>query len=105
MNFDVCTLNPIPSVGLSLYGFALGDCTVQIQPEAARYLRVVHRTALELAVRDLFGVWIGGYWLTTLEITQLRMLVSCYPYKEAGNVSLAIEAYLNAQLGANYAFS
>ena len=34
---------------LILCAFALTDCIVHIESQAARYLRAVHRTALELA--------------------------------------------------------
>ena len=36
-------------------GFALSDCTVNLNDSAAKYLRAVHRTALELAVQNQFG--------------------------------------------------
>ena len=41
-------------------GFALGDCTVDLGTAAAKYLRVVHGTALELAVHNQFGAEFGG---------------------------------------------
>src|SRR3712207_7220111 len=36
-------------------GFALNDCTVDLDHSSAKYLRVVHGTALELAVHNQFG--------------------------------------------------
>lgn len=79
-------------------GFALSDCTVNLTSEAARYLRLVHRTALELAVQNRFGLEVGGYWLLADQIEQLRKLPSYYSSEEAESVSNAIEAYLAAQL-------
>jgi hypothetical protein len=35
---------------LRLCAFALADCVVHIELKSAKYLRAVHRTALELAV-------------------------------------------------------
>jgi len=79
-------------------GFALGDCTVTLNNAAAKYLRVVHRTALELAVQNQFGVEVGGFWLMGDQIVQLRRLPEYYAGEEAKNVSLAVEAYLAAQM-------
>ena len=36
---------------IELVGFALGNCIVEIGPALEKYLRIVHRTALELAVQ------------------------------------------------------
>ena len=77
--------------------FALSDCVVQLKPESAKYLRAVHRTALELAVPNLFGAEIGGYWLKPDQINQLRKLPECYPATEVAFVRDAIEAFLLAQ--------
>jgi hypothetical protein len=79
-------------------GFALGDCTVDIDPSSAKYLRVVHGTALELAVHNQFGADIGGFWLLSSQINQLRRLPEYYSPAEAPLVQFAIEAYLAAQI-------
>ena len=79
-------------------GFALNDCTVEVESQSAKYLRVVHRTALELAIHNRFGWEIGGFWLTKEQIVQLRGLSEYYPLNEAPFVAQAIEAYLHAQL-------
>ena len=83
---------------VTFIGFALSECTVQVNAESAKYLRVVHRTALELATQNRFGVEIGGFWLTTEQIAQLRSLSEYYPPNEAPLVARAIEAYLKGQL-------
>ncbi|SRR6266496_925709 len=83
-------------------GFALGDCTVTINNESAKYLRAVHRTALELAVQNQFGAEVGGFWLLTDQIAQLRKLPEYYSPCEAPLVRSAIEAYLAAQLEDSY---
>lgn len=80
-------------------GFALTDCTVRLNNAAAKYLRVVHRTALELAVQNQFGAEVGGFWLLSDQIEQLRKLPLYYSGDEATLVSNAIEAYLSAQTG------
>ena len=80
-----------------LCAFALSDCTVHVDSQIAKYLRAVHRTALELAVPNLFGLEIGGYWLTSAQITQLRKLPECYPSSENNFVRRAVESYLLAQ--------
>lgn len=82
---------------VSLFAFALTDCIVEIEPKSAKYLRAVHRTALELAVPNLFGPHIGGYWLTPTQLEQLRMLPECYPPNESRLVRQAVESYLEAQ--------
>jgi hypothetical protein len=82
---------------VSLCAFALTDCIVEIESRSARYLRAVHRTALELAVPNLFGPHIGGYWLTPTQLEQLRMLPECYPASEGKFVRHAVEGYLSAQ--------
>ena len=83
-------------------GFALTDCTVRINNLAAKYLRAVHRTALELAIQNQFGVEVGGFWLLAPQIDQLRCLPFYYSLKEAPLVRIAVEAYLEAQLGHFY---
>ena len=82
---------------IELVGFALGNCIVEIGPALEKYLRIVHRTALELAVQNQFGVEVGGFWLMGDQIAQLRRLPEYYSGQEATNVSLAVEAYLKAQ--------
>ncbi|HVQ39622.1 MAG TPA: hypothetical protein VMS31_18935 [Pyrinomonadaceae bacterium] len=82
---------------VTLCAFALADCVVQVDAQIAKYLRAVHRTALELAVPNLFGLEIGGYWLTSAQIIQLRKLPDFYPSNEAGLAKRAVEAYLLAQ--------
>ena len=79
-------------------GFALSDCTVNLNDAAAKYLRAVHRTALELAVQNQFGAEVGGFWLMSAQIDQLRKLPLYYSLDEAPLVRSAIEAYLAAQL-------
>ena len=83
-------------------GFAISDCTVKLNNSAAKYLRVVHRTALELAVQNQFGVEVGGFWLLADQIEQLRKLPLYYSNKEAEFVRDAVEAYLLAQLETFY---
>jgi hypothetical protein len=78
-------------------GFALSDCVVEIDKEAAKYLRAVHRTALELAIPNRFGIEVGGFWLMPEQLAQLRKLPECYSQLEAPFVERAIEAYLAAQ--------
>ena len=53
-------------------GFALNDRTVELDAGSAKYLRLVHGTALELAVHNQFGADIGGFWLLSSQIDQLR---------------------------------
>ena len=90
--------NPeIMAADVSLFAFALTDCVIEIEPKSAKYLRAVHRTALELAVPNLFGPHIGGYWLTPTQLQQLRMLPECYPPNESRLVRQAVESYLEAQ--------
>ena len=81
-----------------LCAFALTDCVVHIESQSAKYLRAVHRTALELAVPNLFGTEIGGFWLKPDQIEQLRKLPDCYPANEISSVRRAVEAYLLAQV-------
>jgi hypothetical protein len=83
-------------------GFALSECTVTINNQSAKYLRPVHRTALELAVQNQFGAEVGGFWLLADQIAQLRKLPECYAANEAPLVRSAIEAYLSAQLDEFY---
>lgn len=82
---------------LVFVGFALSECTVRVEADLVKYLRAVHRTALELAVHNQFGVEVGGFWLTTDQIRQLIALCDYYPPNEAPLVAQAIEAYLQAQ--------
>lgn len=82
---------------VKLCAFALTDCVVHIELQSAKYLRAVHRTALELAVPNLFGVDIGGFWLKPDQVDQLRKLPDCYPANEIDFVRRAVEAYLLAQ--------
>ena len=82
---------------VKLCAFALTDCIVHIESQSAKYLRAVHRTALELAVPNLFGVELGGFWLKPDQVDQLRKLADCYPADEIRFVRLAVEAYLVAQ--------
>ena len=79
-------------------GFALGDCLVQADPQTEKYLRRVIRTALELAVYNRFGAEVGGFWLMTTQIAQLRKLPEYYSPTEAPLVANAVELYLHAQL-------
>ena len=80
-----------------LCAFALADCVVHVDSQIAKYLRAVHRTALELAIPNLFGLEVGGYWLTAAQINQLRKLPDCYPSNEINFVRQAVESYLLAQ--------
>jgi hypothetical protein len=80
-----------------LCAFALADCVIHVDSQIAKYLRAVHRTALELAIPNLFGLEIGGYWLTSAQINQLRKLPDCYPSNEFNSATRAVEAYLLAQ--------
>ena len=83
---------------VAFLGFALSDCTVELDTKSAKYLRPVNRTALELAIHNRFGSEIGGFWLMQDQIAQLRTLPAYYPSKEAPFVARAVEAYLRAQL-------
>ena len=83
---------------LEFLGFALSDCIVNLDPSSAKYLRVVHGTALELAVHNQFGADFGGFWLLSPQIIQLRRLSEYYSSDEAPLVEFAIEAYLAAQI-------
>jgi hypothetical protein len=78
-------------------GFALSDCVVEIDKQAARYLRAVHRTALELAIPNRFGIELGGFWLMPEQLAQLRKLSECYPGNEDALVRRAVNAYVLAQ--------
>lgn len=82
---------------VKLCAFALTDCLVHIESQSAKYLRAVHRTALELAVPNLFGAELGGFWLKPDQVEQLRNLPECYPANEVNFVRCAVEAYLVAQ--------
>jgi len=79
-------------------GFALSDCTVNLDETSAKYLKVVHGTALELAVHNQFGADIGGFWLLAPQIDQLRRISEYYSPDEAPLVEFVIEAYLAAQI-------
>ena len=81
-------------------GFALSDCVVEIDQQAVKYLRAVHRTALELAIPNRFGIEVGGFWLMPEQLAQLRKLPECYSQLEAPFVERAIDAYLSAHLSA-----
>ena len=94
-NADVVFQSNVSDV--KLCAFALTDCTVHIETQSAKYLRAVHRTALELAVPNLFGSEIGGFWLKADQIEQLRKLPDCYPANEIDFVRRAVETYLLAQ--------
>lgn len=80
------------------FGFALTECVIQADPQTEKYLRRVIRTAFELAVYNRFGAEIGGFWLMTEQIEQLRRLPEYYSPAEASFVAHAVEAYLQAQL-------
>ena len=82
---------------VTVCAFALNDCVVEIESGAVKYLRAVHRSALELAVLNLFGLEIGGFWLTAVQLDQLRKLPECYPASEVSLVRRALDAYLLAQ--------
>lgn len=92
---DFAVQNNVSEV--QLCAFALADCVVHVESQAAKYLRAVHRTALELAIPNLFGVEIGGFWLKPDQVDQLRKLADCYPATEISLVRQAVEAYLLAQ--------
>ncbi|MGH9968742.1 MAG: hypothetical protein ACREBG_13060 [Pyrinomonadaceae bacterium] len=83
---------------LMFVGFALSDCTVETDHNSAKYLRAVHRTALELAIPNYFGAEIGGFWLLAEQLAQLRKLPEFYPLHEAPLVEQVVEAYIHAQL-------
>lgn len=95
-NSEDCNLQSNSS-DLMLCAFALTDCVVHIESELAKYLRAVHRTALELALPNLFGLEIGGFWLAAAQINQLKKLPDCYPATEIILVRRAVDAYLLAQ--------
>ena len=89
---------------VAFLGFALSDCTIEVDPQSAKYLRPVNRTALELATQNRFGSEIGGFWLMQDQIAKLRDLPAYYSSKEAPFVARAVEAYLQAQLDEFYLF-
>ena len=91
-------MSTTPVSEVEFLGFAMGDCAIDIDPASAKYLRVVHGTALELAVHNQFGAEFGGFWLMSSEIAQLRRLPEYYSPAEAPLVEFAIEAYLAAQI-------
>jgi hypothetical protein len=91
--------NMIVSDELEFLGFALTDCTVETTADAAKYLRAVHRTALELALQNQFGAEVGGFWLMKDQIAQLRKLPLYYSAEEGPRVRSAVEDYLAAQTG------
>jgi hypothetical protein len=94
--------NIVLSDELEFLGFALSDCTVQTTSVAAKYLRAVHRTALELAIQNQFGGEVGGFWLLKDQIEQLRKLPLYYSAEEGSRVRSAVEDYLAAQIGEFY---
>lgn len=100
-DFDPIDLT-IVELDLAFIGFALSDCTVELDPQSARYLRPVNRTALELATHNQFGSEIGGFWLMNDQIAKLRNLPAHYPSNEAQFVARAVEAFLCAQLDEYY---
>lgn len=87
-----------PEALFDFVGFAISDCVIEVEGPLVKYLRAVHRTALEVAIRNLFGREIGGYWLTSQQIYQLRTLAEHYPANESKLVASAVESYLRAQL-------
>ena len=87
---------------VSFVGFALGECTIETDRDSARYVRAVHRTALELAVQYRFGIEIGGFWMLPEQIDLLRKLPDCYPPNEAPHVARAVDAFLRSQLQSHY---
>lgn len=95
-NSEALDLNSTAS-DVMLCAFALADCVVHVDSQIAKYLRAVHRTALELAIPNLFGLEVGGYWLTSAQINQLRKLPDCYPSNEINFVRRAVDSYLLAQ--------
>jgi hypothetical protein len=90
---------------VTFFGFALHECVVEVDQNSVKYLRPIHRSALELSVHNRFGSEIGGFWLTPEQIDQLRKLANYYPASEAPFVANAIEAYLRAQLHELYFLS
>ena len=90
--------NREPKLRNRFEGFALSDCEVQADPQTEKYLRRVIRTALELAVYNRFGAELGGFWLMSDQIAQLRKLPEYYSPAEAPFVARAVELYLQAQL-------
>lgn len=101
LDFNASALTRIDS-DVAFIGFALSDCTVELDQQSAKYLRPVNRTALELATHNQFGSEIGGFWLMHDQIAKLRNLPAYYPAKEAPLVARAVEAYLRAQLDQFY---
>lgn len=83
-------------------GFALTDCVIQADPQTEKYLHRVIRAALELAVYNRFGAEIGGFWLMTEQIEQLRKLPEYYSPTQAIKVARAVEIYLKGQLQESY---
>lgn len=79
-------------------GFTLADCTVDVDAQAARYLRVIHGTALELAVHGQFGAEVGGFWLLAPQIAQLRRLSEYYSPDEGALVDVG-RAQLHQRYG------
>lgn len=83
---------------MELIAFSLSDCLVDVEESLAKYLRAVHRTALELAVPNCFGTDIGGFWLMASQLAELRRLPEFYPRHEGPLVMQAVEAYITAQI-------
>ena len=90
---------------VTFFGFALHECIVEVDQNSLKYLRPIHRSALELSVHNRFGSEIGGFWLSREQIDQLRKLANYYPASETPLVANAIEAYLRAQLHELYFLS
>lgn len=103
MSYDEIELRDQES-DVSFVGFALSECTVETDRDSARYVRAVHRTALELAVQYRFGIEVGGFWMLPEQIDQLRKLPDCYPPNEAPHVARAVETFLGAQLKSSLFF-
>lgn len=87
---------------VTFLGFALNECLVQADPQTEKYLQRVFRTALELSVYNRFGPEVGGFWLMTDQIAQLRKLPEYYAPAEAALVTNAVELFLRAQLRGFY---
>ena len=83
---------------VTFLGFALSECLVQADPQTEKYLQRVVRTAFELSVYNHFGAEVGGFWLLTEQIAQLRRLPEYYSPPEAAFVANAVELFLQAQL-------
>ena len=87
---------------VTFLGFALSECLIKADPQSEKYLQRVIRTALELSVYNRFGSEVGGFWLMTEQIEQLRKLPEYYAPAEAVFVANAVELFLQAQLKVFY---